>query len=289
MKPARSSIFADTLFTALAPVIWGGTYIVATQTLPAGHPIAIAMLRCLPAGLILLLITRCLPRGIWILRTFVLGAFNFSILWILLFIATYRLPGGVAATIGSTSPLLVVFLAALFLKRKIRLHSVLTALAGLAGVALLVLTSAITLDFWGVVASLAFAACLALATVLSKLWLPPVSSLTFAAWQLTAGGLLLLPVCLLFDPWLPPANINSLLGFVYLSLIGAALSYIFWFRGIAKLASSAVSSLLFLSPVTAFILGWIFLGESMTGSQILAIALVLGSIWLEGWFSRQSA
>jgi len=285
MSTARLS---DTFITALAPMIWGGTYIVATQTLPAGHPVAIAMLRCLPAGLLLLLITRTLPKGVWILRTLVLGAFNFSILWILLFIAAYRLPGGVVATISSTSPLLVVFLAAFFLKNKIHLHSVLTALAGIVGVALLVWGATVQLDVLGIIASLAFAVCLALATVLSKLWQPPVSSLTFAAWQLTAGGLLLLPVSLIVDPWLPPANTASLLGFVYLSLLGAAVSYIFWFHGIARLAPSAVSGLLFLSPVTAFILGWLFLSEIMTWLQILAIVLVLGSIWLEGWFSRKA-
>jgi len=285
---AHAPALSDTLLTALAPMLWGGTYIVTTQTLPQGHPVAIAMLRCLPAGLLLLALTRTLPKGVWILRTFVLAAFNFSILWILLFIAAYRLPGGVVATISSTSPLMVVFLAACVLKTVIRLHSILTALAGTAGVALLVLGGHTQLDVLGLIASFAFAACLALATVLSKLWLPPVSSLTFAAWQLTAGGLLLLPIWLMFDCWLPPANPDSLLGLVYLSLLGAALAYILWFRGIARLTPSAVSSLLFLSPVTAFILGWYFLDETMTLAQGLAIALILGSIWLEGWLSRQT-
>ncbi len=40
----------DLLFTAIAPAIWGSTYIVTTQYLPNFSPMTVAMLRALPAG-----------------------------------------------------------------------------------------------------------------------------------------------------------------------------------------------------------------------------------------------
>ena len=46
----------DILLTATAPAIWGSTYIVTTELLPPGYPLWVAMLRALPAGLLLLLI-----------------------------------------------------------------------------------------------------------------------------------------------------------------------------------------------------------------------------------------
>lgn len=101
----------NVILTALAPTVWGSTYIVTTELLPEGYPITAAMLRALPAGLLLLLLVRSLPRGRWIARAFVLGALNFSVFWWLLFVSAYRLPGGVAATIGAVQPLIVLVLA----------------------------------------------------------------------------------------------------------------------------------------------------------------------------------
>ncbi|HBD36102.1 MAG TPA: EamA family transporter, partial [Cupriavidus sp.] len=35
----------DLLLTALAPAIWGSTYLVTTNWLPQGYPLTVAMLR----------------------------------------------------------------------------------------------------------------------------------------------------------------------------------------------------------------------------------------------------
>jgi probable blue pigment (indigoidine) exporter len=271
---------SDLLLTAIAPVIWGSTYIVTTQFLPNFSPITVAMLRALPAGLLLLLIVRNLPAGVWWLRSFILGALNISIFLSMLFIAAYRLPGGVAATVLAIQPLIVIFLASILLSSRIRPLSILAAFIGIGGVALLVLTSNAALDVVGVVAGLVGAASMALGSVLTRKWQPPVSQLTFTAWQLTAGGLLLVPVSFFFEPSVPLPTVSNLLGLVWLGLIGAALTYVFWFRGIARMESSAVSLLLFLSPATAVLLGWVFLNQSLTSLQIAGVILVLISIWL---------
>ena len=91
---------------------WGTTYLVTTELLPPGRPLTAAVLRALPAGLLLLAITRTLPRGAWWWRSAVLGTLNIGAFFAFLFIAAYRLPGGVAATIGAIQPLVVGLLAA---------------------------------------------------------------------------------------------------------------------------------------------------------------------------------
>src|SRR3546814_15099197 len=88
---------ADILATALAPAIWGSTYIVTTGMLPQGYPLTVAMLRALPAGILLLLWGRRLPGGIWWLRSLLLGALNFALFWAMLLVTAYRLPGGLGA------------------------------------------------------------------------------------------------------------------------------------------------------------------------------------------------
>lgn len=269
----------DFAVTAIAPVIWGSTYLVTTEFLPGFSPIMVAILRALPAGLLLMMIVPELPTGIWWLRAFVLGALNISIFLSMLFVAAYRLPGGVAGTVLSAQPLIVVFLASYLLSSPVRPSAIIGALAGMGGVALLVLTPSAALDAIGVAAGLAGATSMALGSILARRWRPPVSPLTFTAWQLTAGGLLLLPVALLAGHSIPVPTVSNFLGLVWLGLIGAAFTYALWFRGIGRLAPSVVSSLLFLSPLTAVLLGWGFLGQTLTLLQIAGIALVVGSIW----------
>lgn len=270
----------DLVLTALAPVVWGSTYIVTTELLPDGYPMTAAMLRALPAGILLLIFTRALPRGIWLARSFVLGALNFSIFWWLLFVAAYQLPGGVAATVGAVQPLIVLYLSKLLLDQNVRPAAVIAGIGGFLGVALLVFTPGAALDETGILAALGGAISMAVGTVLTRKWQPPVSALTFTAWQLTAGGLLLLPVALLAEPALPPLDTGAVLGFVYLGLIGGALTYFFWFRGIARLGPSTVAPLGLLSPVAATLLGLLFLNETLSFFQTIGVTLVLASVWL---------
>jgi probable blue pigment (indigoidine) exporter len=263
----------------IAPAIWGSTYIVTTELLPAGYPMSVAMLRSLPAGLLLLLLARQLPTGIWWARTFLLGALNFSFFWAMLFIAAYRLPGGVAATVGAIQPLIVIFLASAFLGSSICKQSIIVAITGMVGVALLLLKPNAALDGVGVAAAFAGAISMAAGTVLSRRWQPPVPALTFTAWQLTAGGILLLPVALWLEPPLPVLTQANILGIAYLGIIGAGLTYILWFRGVARLEPSVVASLGFLSPLMAVVFGWWILGQNLNLLQIAGMLIVLGSVW----------
>ncbi len=79
--------------------------------------------------------------------------------------------------------------------------------------ALLVLTPNAALDPVGVAAGLAGAVSMAFGTVLTRKWQPPVPLLTFTARQLAAGGLLLVPVALVFDPPIPMPTGTNVLGF----------------------------------------------------------------------------
>jgi probable blue pigment (indigoidine) exporter len=269
----------DVLLTALAPAIWGSTYLVTTEALPAGYPVTLAALRALPAGLLLLAVTRCLPPRVWLGRVFLLAAFNFALFWVLLFVAAYRLPGGVAATLGALQAMMVILMARGWLGTPIRAGAIVAAASGVLGVALLLIGPEAELDAVGIAAGLGGAASMAAGTVLSRKWQPPVSALSFTAWQLTAGGVLLLPLALIFEPPLPPLSTTNLAGLAWLGLIGAAATYVLWFRGVARLEPGAVSMLGMMSPVTAVILGWVWLGQSLSFVQGLGAAIVLGSVW----------
>ena len=203
--------------------------------------------------------------------------------WVLLFIAAYRLPGGVAATLGALQALMVIVLAKGMLGTPIRLGAVTASMFGVFGVALLVLGPKAALDPVGVAAGLGGAASMAAGTVLSRKWQPPVPALSFTAWQLSAAGLILLPIAMIAEPPLPALNSTNLAGLAWLSLVGAAATYWLWFRGIARLAPSAVSLLGMMSPLTAVVLGWLWLGQSLTSMQMVGGIIVVSSV-LAGQF-----
>lgn len=267
------------LVTALAPAIWGSTYLVTTELLPPDRPLLAAVLRALPAGLLLVLITRRLPSGQWWWRAAVLGTLNIGIFLALLFVAAYRLPGGVAATLGAVQPLLVAGFSAGLLGTRLTRRTVLAALAGLAGVSLLVLRADAALDGLGVAAALGGAVVMALGVVLSKRWRADAPLLAVTGWQLVAGGLVLLPVTLLVEGPPPPVLTGAnLLGYGYLAIIGAAVSYALWFRGINALSPTEVTFLGLLSPLVATLLGWLVLGQGLTPVQGLGGLVVLAAV-----------
>src|SRR4051794_40456885 len=147
----------------------------------------------------LVALTRRLPQGAWWWRAFVLGALNIGAFFALLFVAAYRLPGGVAATIVSAQPLLVAGLSWWLLGTRASRRLLIAGAAGVLGVALLVLRADATLDGVGLAAAFGAAAVMATGIVLSKRWPSPAPVLATTGWQLLAGGLVVLPLALVIE------------------------------------------------------------------------------------------
>ncbi|NUS75867.1 MAG: EamA family transporter [Streptomyces sp.] len=270
---------ATVLLTALAPVSWGTTYAVTTEFLPADRPLFTGLMRALPAGLVLLALARVLPRGLWWGKAAVLGALNIGAFFPLLFLSAYRLPGGMAAVVGSVGPLFVVGLSAVLLGQRPTTRSVLTGVVAAFGVSLVVLKAAGALDPVGVLAALASAASMSTGTVLTKRWGRPdgVGPLALTAWQLTAGGLLIAPLAFLVEGAPPALDGRAIGGYLYLALANTAVAYWLWFRGIGRLTATQVTFLGPLSPLTAAVLGWAALGQTLTPLQLAGMALAFGA------------
>lgn len=276
--------------TAAAPALWGTTYLVTTELLPDGRPLLAGTLRALPAGLLLIaavaaLSGRALPTGAWWWRAAVLGFLNIGLFFALLFVAAYRLPGGIAAVLGALGPFVVAALAFGLLGQRPGIRVLLAGAAGLAGVALLVLRSDAALDPVGLAAAAGGMASMSLGTVLGRRWgTPPglpdrrTALLALTGWQLTVGGLLLAPVMLLVEGLPPALTWTNVGGFGYLSLVGTAGAYFLWFRGVTALAPARVTLLGLLSPVVAALLGWLVLAESLSPGQLLGAAAVLAAV-----------
>jgi probable blue pigment (indigoidine) exporter len=268
------------LLTAVAPMSWGTTYLVTTELLPVGHPLLAGLLRSLPAGLLALAIGRTLPTGWWWLKSLVLGALNIGAFFPLLFVAAERLPGGVAAAVAGAQPLIVLVLGSLVLRDRIRSATAIAAVAGAVGVALVVLGPAARLDLLGILAALGGVTATGLGIILTKRWGRPagVGAVSYAGWQLTGGGLFLLPLTLGLEGLPTHLDGGAILGYVWLGTVGGLVAYTLWFRGIQQLPVIAPGLLALLSPVVATVLGVTIAGESFTGVQALGIVIVVTAL-----------
>ena len=263
--------------TALAPAVWGTTYIVTTHALPTGHPVFAALMRTLPAGTLALALTRRLPSGQWWWKSLVLGALNMACFFPLLFVAAQRLPGGVAATLGAAQPIIVAGLAVVVLSERPSAWRLMWGGIGVVGVALVVLGPQAGLDVLGVTAGLGGAVSMGLGVVLTKRWGKPdrVSALSLAGWQLTGAGLLLVVPALLIDGVPTGIDATAVAGYSWLGLVGGLAAYVLWFEGIRRLPVTPTALLGLLSPLTAALLGHVIAGEVLSPIQLLGFALAL--------------
>jgi probable blue pigment (indigoidine) exporter len=269
-----------TILAALAPAAWGTTYLVTSELLPPDSPLFSALLRALPAGLVALAIGKALPTGGWWWKALLLGVLNIGAFFPLLFVAAYRLPGGVAATLGAAQPLIIAGLAVLVLGERLSSWRLWWGSVGLVGVALVVLRSNAALDMVGVVAGLVAAGAMALGVTLTKRWGRPagVSPVALVGWQLTAGGLFLVPLVVAFEGAPGHVDAGALVGWVWLGGVGGLLAYTLWFTGIGRIPVGSVAVLGLISPLVAAGLGAAVVGERLGAIQIVGFGLALAAI-----------
>lgn len=277
MSQART--LKDSLITAVAPVIWGSTYIVTSDCLPPDRPFTAAFIRAFPAGLLLLLWVRQFPLKHEWGKVLTLAFLNIGAFQALLFVSAYRLPGGQAATIAAVQPMILMALMWAVDKKSYSGVAVGSAVTALVGMVLLFMGDGFVWDFVGIAASIGMAVCMALGIYLAGRWRLSLPVMASTGWQLLLGGVMLVPIACIYDPALSDLGIKQILAYAYLSLFGAMFAYFLWFRGIARLPAVAVGSLGLISPITAVIIGWTVLGQALDGMGLIGLVLALGSIF----------
>ncbi|MGW7072573.1 EamA family transporter [Streptomyces sp. NPDC054855] len=267
--------------TAVAPVAWGTNYYVTHEFLPPDSPLYGAALRALPAGLVLLGLRRQRPHGAWWWRSAVLGLLNVSVFFVLVYAASQLLPTSVASTVMAMSPLAMMLIAWALLSERPGIAHLAGAAIGLGGVCLMLLTGTGSVRVQGVLASAGAMLVSAFGHILTKRWNNTGTDvLASTAWQLTAGGLFLLPVAAAVEGPPPALSALALLGFGYVTLVATALAFAAWFTGLRHLPTGTVGLVGLLNPVTGVLLGMGVAGDVLTGQQLCGLALVLVGVVL---------
>ncbi len=166
-------------------------------------------------------------------------------------------------------------------KTRITLRIALGLAVGLLGALLLVGGSPrelLTADLRGPVALTVASIAWAFGTVLMKRRATTTSPFTGAAIQMLAGGAALTLVGLGLGE--APAfrlDLRSGAALAYLVVFGSIVAFSAYAYAVQHMSPVALGTYAYVNPVVAVLLGWLLLGEPITGRVLLAMALLLGA------------
>ncbi len=210
------------------------------------------------------------------------GLLGISIYHVALNFGEVSVQAGAASLLISAAPVFTALLSALFLHERLTRLGWSGILLAFAGVALIAVSGGGGLHFTPGALLILLAAVVAAAfSILSKRTLRRYTALEFTSYAIWAGTLPMF----IFLPGLlrqvrvaaPPAT----LAVVYLGIFPAAIAYVLWNYALPRMPASLLSSFLYLSPVIASFIAWVWLGEVPAlltilggGSAILGVVLV---------------
>jgi drug/metabolite transporter (DMT)-like permease len=271
-------------FIALG-VVWGSSFLFIEWALQAFTPIGVALLRGALGSLSLLGFALALKVE---LPTKLTEWWHISVVAILLNAAPGFLfafgqqyvTSVMAGILNATTPLMTLLvMTVIFRSEKVNANQLVGLTIGFIGVALVsgVIHGLGENKFVGVAALLGATFCYGLSFPYARHFVTPLrySNTALAAAQVTGSAVILLPFALVGGVVSAPLSATPIIGVVLLGVLGTGFAYIWNYRNM-KLAGSAIaSSVTYITPVVAAVLGVAFLGEHLTWDQLAGGLLVL--------------
>ncbi|MCT2399904.1 DMT family transporter [Novosphingobium mangrovi (ex Huang et al. 2023)] len=273
------------MLSALA-IVWGGSFFfngVAVRQLPVFTVVAC---RVGLAAIILLAVLRLrgerMPRDRHVWSAFFgMGLLNNAIPFSLIVWGQQYIASGVASILNASTPLFTVVLAHLLTGDERMTEGKLSGvLIGFIGVAVMIGADAFRDLGMGVTAQfmcLAGAVSYAFAGIYGRRFRAMgVSPMSAATGQVVTSSLILLPFVIVLDrPWMLQApGLTAIGALIGLAAISTALAYALYFRILATAGATNLLLVTFLIPVSAILLGTLFLGEVLLPRHFAGMGLI---------------
>ena len=292
-------IFGKRRFVVLAfsslVLFWGSAFAVVKVGLDFSPPVLFAGLRSLLGGLAMVAVA-ILWGGSPNLRRdwpvfLLLALFNVVVFIGLQTYAILHLPSGSAAVLVYLQPILVGLLAWLILGEPLTAAKLAGLLLGFSGIVAVSAGSfsGDAISPLGVAFGAGSALSWALGTVFFKKYEVRVSTLWAVAVPFLVGGVMLTALGLVVESW---AEISWTGGFVasilYSSLVGISAAWVIWFALVRAGEASRVAAYIFAVPLTAVLVGVVFLDEPLGFALLIGAVLVVCGIYLVNRVPRRS-
>jgi len=293
MPSSDASIDArDWSLLGLLSILWGGSFFFNGVILKELPPLTVVFLRVALAAIMLLPLLWVyripFPKGVSGWRPFfAIGLFNNALPFSLIVIGQTYIPSGLASILNATTPLFTIVVMAAAGEEKLSARRISGVVAGLFGVAILH-GEGFEKGFGfetgpgiGILLCLAAAFSYGLAALVARRLLsnsPPLGTATFQ--MLASAAMMTLVAGVIERPWqLPMPGAATWLAVIGLAALSTALAYIVFFQILRRSGATNVMLVTLLIPVTAILLGYLVLGETISPHEIVG-ALVIGSALL---------
>ncbi|SFU12104.1 EamA-like transporter family protein [Pseudovibrio denitrificans] len=289
----------------LLGTLWGGAFFFAKIAVAALDPVTLVFLRVAIAATAMwcfLLVTRqSIPlTAKWIGSFLLLGFMNNVVPFSLIFWGQQYIASGLASVLNAFTPIFtMIVMQILSNEEKLTVTKLIAAIIGIIGVAIMVGSDALSgasnqvlpqLAVLGAALSYAFGAFI----IMRLKKLPPAA---LATGQLTASTILLIPALIYMAPTqqLMAASALTWSSVLVLALACTAFAYILYFQLFKLAGATNAASVTLLIPVSAIILGAIFLNERLEPNHWLGMAAIfIALLLIDGrltsrWTNKQQA
>ncbi len=277
----------------VAVIFWASAFAGIRVGLQAYSPAHLAIVRFVIASLVLAVYAALshfrLPRRADIPGIVLTGFLGITFYNIALNYGETKVPAGTASLLIAATPIWTALFAALGLKERFRIWGWFGILLSFAGAAIISLNEGHGVHFSKhALFIMAASLCSGIYLVLQKHFLGRYSALEFTAYSIWAGTLLMLPLSggvlhtVMTAPW------HSTLAVIYLGIFPAALSYMAWAYVCSHAPASRTASLLYLVPVFAVLIAWIWLREVPQPMSLLGGAFALAGVLVVNLLGRDS-
>jgi drug/metabolite transporter (DMT)-like permease len=273
-------------FLALG-LVWGASFLFIELALESFTAIGIAFLRGFLGAVSLLIVIvvtkQKLPRvGKHWLHIAVVALLLNTVPGFLFAVGQQYVSSAIAGILNATTPMMTLLIISLaFREQKPTLNQNLGIVLGFAGVALVGLGGG-EISFtspWGIALLLLATLCYGVAMPYAKRFVSPLpySPYVLATAQVSASALLAALPALLVGVTHAPVSASALWGILALGILGTGFAYVWNYRNIELAGSVIASSVTYVTPVIAVVLGFLVLGERLTLLQAAGGVLVLVS------------
>jgi len=277
----------------LLGAIWGGSFFFARIAVAEIPPLTLVLLRVGIAAIALHLwlalrgpsFALALPHWQLFLA---LGITNNVIPFSLIFLGQTELGAGIASVLNSTTPFWTIVIAnAVTSDEKLSWNKVVGVLFGIAGTAIMIgpgLIAGLGGPVWAKFALIGASVSYAVALLVAR-HLRVVPPTVVATGQLTVSTLVMLPIALLAGG---SAGFVGTSAHVWAAVFGLALlstsfAYLLYFVIIARAGATNASLVTLIVPVSAILLGALFLGERLELFDFAGMALIaIGLVTIDG-------
>ena len=275
---------ADWLQLGLLSLVWGGSFFLVAIAVTGLPVLTIVAVRVSVAALVLWLIVvatgRRAPRDPRIWAAFlIMGVLNNAVPFSLIVFGQTQIPSGLASILNATTPLWTVIVSGLVLAdERASIRKLAGVVLGLGGVAVMIgldSLAGVGHAVWPQLAVLGAAISYAFASVFGRRFRTMgVDPVVTAAGMVTGSSVIPLPCALVFDGWPAAAPGQTWLALGVLGVICTGLAYVLYFRVLARAGATNISLVTFLVPVSAILLGWLFLRETLGIAHVMGIGLI---------------